>query len=287
MDKEKKVEEVKKEETPKKESPVKDSKTKLTIIISILILVILILLGILSAPYIEEFGKENFPNLPFWSDEFEEEMEEDASEEQETELEEEIVEVLEEEEEDETETFTGDVITAEHPTGWSIVEYMDGNGTDMLVSGTTYTGITGLKIFNDSDESVFSIRAVSGIGFAGCGDYAIFSDDNPSYYQEQVNINSEVGNTMEEHDYTNTEYAEFDWFGVTMRRIEDIYYYDTNEGNNYFEPPCFPGVITLEGLTFEDSYGYTGEAYFYGLEDIAQESEYEIVDSILESMEVV
>jgi hypothetical protein len=72
-----------------------------------------------------------------------------------------------------------------------------------------------------------------------------------------------------------------------MRRIEDIYYYDTNEGNNYFEPPCFPGVITLEGLTFEDSYGYTGEAYFYGLEDIAEESEYEVVDSILESMEVV
>jgi hypothetical protein len=46
-----------------------------------------------------------------------------------------------------------------------------------------------------------------------CPNYAVFDDNNESYYQEQVNANNEVGETMTEHDFTDTEYVEFEWLG--------------------------------------------------------------------------
>ena len=275
-------EENKKESVQEKVPFQKSSISKLTVLVAILAFIVVFLLGIIAAPYVKAFGKELFPNLPIWGEETEEE--DDTSEEEILEEE----ETTEEEDVSTTETITGDVVTADVPNGWNIIEYMDGDGTDMLVGGgTTYTGLTGLEIVNPDDEVVFRIRAVDGIGFAGCGDYAIFADDNPSYYQEQVNINDEIGETMVEHDYTDTEYFEFEWLGITMRRIGSTYYYDTEEGNNYFEPPCVPSLITLEGLYFVSSGGYTGEAYSYGLEDTATGEEISSVDQILESMTVL
>jgi len=275
-------EENKKESVQEKVPFQKSSISKLTVLVAILAFIVVFLLGIIAAPYVKAFGKELFPNLPIWGEETEEE--DDTSEEEILEEE----ETTEEEDVSTTETITGDVVTADVPNGWNIIEYMDGDGTDMLVGGgTTYTGLTGLEIVNPDDEVVFRIRAVDGIGFAGCGDYAIFADDNPSYYQEQVDINDEIGETMVEHDYTDTEYFEFEWLGITMRRIGSTYYYDTEEGNNYFEPPCVPSLITLEGLYFVSSGGYTGEAYSYGLEDTATGEEISSVDQILESMTVL
>lgn len=267
---------------PKKENPPK----KLYILIAILSLMVVILLGIIFTPYIKAFGQEYFPSLPIWGEETEEETEESEDIE---ETEDTTEDTAVEEDTEETSTsvaITGDAVSAEVPEGWDIIEYFDGDGTDMVVADTTYTGLTGLEIVNVEDEVVFSMKAIDGIGFAGCGDYAIFADNSDSYYQEQVDMNNEIGETMTEHDYTNTEYSEFEWLGTTMRRIGDIYYYDTQEGNNYFEPPCVPSLITLEGLTFETD-GYTGEAYDYGLEDIATDEERVIVDGILESMEVI
>lgn len=266
----------------------KDKKKKKGGIVLLIIGLFLVILGLVSYilyPYVESFIEELTPTLEEESD-IEETEEEDTDE---VTAEEDTDETTTDEivEEDTDEVITGDYVSVTVPEGWTLVEYMDGDGTTMLNSGDAYTGLTGLKIFNPQSENVFSMMAVSGIGFAGCSDYAKFSDESISYYQEQVSNNSQAGITMEEHDYTSTVYAEFDWLGTTMRRITDLYYYDTKEGNNYFEPPCVPGLIVLEGLTFEDSFGYVGEAYFYGLEDIAEVSEYEIVDSILESMETI
>lgn len=279
------MEEKNKKESVQEKVPFqKSSISKLTMLIAILAFIVVFLLGIIAAPYVKEFGKELFPDLPIWG---EETQEEDANNDEET-LQEEENTTEGENVVSTTETITGEVITTEVPNGWSVVEYMDGNGTDMLVGGgTTYTGLTALEIVNPDNEVVFRMKAIDGIGFAGCGDYAIFSDDNPSYYQEQVNANTETGVTMAEHDYTNTAYSEFEWLGTTMRRIGSTYYYDTEEGNNYFEPPCVPSLITLEGLYFISSGGYTGEAYSYGLTNLAASSEYETVDQILESMEVI
>lgn len=89
------------------------------------------------------------------------------------------------------------------------------------------------------------------------------------------------------HDYTDTKYSEFEWLGITFRRVEKNYYYDTQEGNNYFESPCVTGLLTLEGLSYEDADGYKGEAYFYGPTEDATLSDLEIVDSILGSMELI
>jgi hypothetical protein len=47
-----------------------------------------------------------------------------------------------------TQTFIGEAVTATLPKGWSIQEYFNGEGSDMLTEGVTYTGLTGLKIFN-------------------------------------------------------------------------------------------------------------------------------------------
>jgi len=283
------VEETKEEEkeTPVvKETETKKKKTGLILLVVILFLIIITLIAYILYPHIKSFIQEILPNSERETtvEDTEEELEEvENASESSTE---ETPNTETPEEEDTSIAITGDIVSATIPEGWNLVEYMDGDGTTML-SGGTYTGLTGLKIFNPQNENVFSLEAVSGIGFVGCGDYAKFNDESEAYFQEQVNNNSEAGVEMEIHDYTSTPYAEFDWLGTTMRRITDLYYYDTLEGNNYFEPPCVPGLIVLEGLTFEDSYGYVGEAYFYGLEDIAEVSEYEIVDEILESMETV
>ena len=168
-----------------------------------------------------------------------------------------------------------------------IIEYMDGEGTEYLIKDETYTGLTGLAIVNPDNKRVFSMMAVTGIGFAGCPVYAQFKDDNPSYFAEMEDAAMVVDGSWDIKDYTNVEYSEFEFLGTTIRRISKDYYYDSREGNNYFEPPCVDGVIGLEGLIFTDSNGYDGEAYFYGAEDTATEADLNIVDTILESVKLM
>lgn len=260
--------------------PVKDIKTRLSLIIGFLLLVNVCLLVYICLPFINSYGKEILPDLDIWTEEEEDSTEEETGEED--------GEILDEntEEEETTTYFEGESVTAELPEGWNIVEYFDGEGTDMIVADTEYTGLTALEIVSPNDLVIFSMKAVDGIGIIGCPNYAVFDDNNESYYQEQVNANNEVGETMTEHDFTDTEYVEFEWLGTTMRRIGSVYYYDTQEGNNYFEPPCVPTLITLEGLTFETN-GYTGESYDYGFTENATGDDYTTVDGILESMEVI
>ena len=190
--------------------------------------------------------------------------------------------------EDEYTDFEGVMISATLPDGWRIIEYFDGDGTESLPDmGLTYSGLTAFDIVNPEDKQVFTVQAVSGIGFEGCPDYAVFDDDSPSYHAEQESASTEMGETLNTTDYTDSEYVEFEWLGATFRRIDDKYFYDTQEGNNYFEPPCVDGLLTLEGLYFEDSDGYKYEAYFYGPTDDATEDDLIVVDKILESMELL
>lgn len=263
-------------------NPVKDVKTRLTLIIGFLLLVNAGLLVYICLPGINKYGRELLPNLNIWTEEEEDTTTEETNEEGDGE----ILDENTEEQTEETSTFEGEYITAEIPEGWSIVEYMDGDGSDMIVEGVQYVGLTGLDIVSPNDLVIFSMQAIDGIGLIGCSNYAVFSDDNPSYYQEQVNANTEAGVTMSEQDFTNTEYVEFDWLGTTMRRIGSVYYYDTEEGNNYFEPPCTTSLIVLEGLTY-DAGSYTGESYDYGFTENATGDDYTTVDQILESMEVI
>jgi hypothetical protein len=185
-------------------------------------------------------------------------------------------------------TFTGELLTAQLPEGWSIVEYFDGNGTESLPDmGLDYEGLTAIDIISPDSRQVFSIQAVSGIGFAGCPSYALFDDDNEAYRFEQESMSDDMGEPLNITDYTGQEYEEFEFLGVTFRRIDDKYFYDMKEGNNYFEPPCVEGLLTLEGLFFTDTDGTIYEAYFYGPTEDSTEDDLPIVDQILESVEII
>lgn len=186
-----------------------------------------------------------------------------------------------------TELFEGEVLTATIKKDWKIIEYLDGNGTEYLMDGETYDGLTGFEIKNPDGDRVFSMMAVTGIGFAGCPNYAEFEDDSPSYYAEMEDAASTMGDPWTPKDLTNASYKEFEFLGTTVRRIARTYYYDTLEGNNYFEAPCVDGIISLEGLVYTDSYGYQLEAYFYGAEETAVEADLLVVDDILDGLELV
>jgi hypothetical protein len=191
-------------------------------------------------------------------------------------------------EENELASFEGEVLSAQLPLGWNIVEYFNGDGTDSLPEEMgEYSGLTAIDIINPVGLQVFTIQAVSGIGFLGCPNYALFEDDNPAYNSEQQTVSDEIGETFNVIDYTDEEYSEFEFLGVTFRRIGKKYFYDTQEGNNYFEPPCVEGLLTLEGLYFTDDDGYKYEAYFYGPTEDSTEADLVVVDQILSSIELL
>lgn len=181
--------------------------------------------------------------------------------------------------------FEGESIKALQPNGWILKEYYNGEGTTSLPSDNTYEGLTGIEILN-GEKQIFTIRAVSGIGFVGCPMYSKFTDFNPAHLQEQENIADEVGDSIEIKDYTTTEYEQFEWFGATFRRIGLNYYEDTVPNNNYFEPACEQGIREFEKISFTDSTGYTGHSYFFSASTNTTEEELLTVDTILESMTV-
>lgn len=224
----------------------------------------------------EDQENDNTPDLTDDGNEVCEIGEEEDCEEEEDKMEEEVYNV-----------FEGEVLTAQLPDGWSMIEYFDGDGTDSLPEEMgEYSGLTAIDIINPDSLQVFTIQAVSGIGFVGCPNYALFEDDNPAYQNEQKTASDEMGESLNITDYTDEEYSEFEFLGVTFRRIGEKYFYDTQEGNNYFEPPCVEGLLTLEGLYFTDEDGMKYESYFYGGTEDATLEDLKVVDEILDSIKL-
>ncbi len=188
-----------------------------------------------------------------------------------------------EDSEESMEVFEGEYLSAIVPEGWSIEEYEDGDGTEMLVDGVTYTGLTGIKIFKGEDE-IMMFGAVSGIGFVGCGQLALFNDSSTEYNEEQADMNQEVGMEFNTVDYTDTNYSDFEFLGKSMRRVSTDLYYDTVEGNEYFEPQCEKGLMTLNGVSFLDSGEYEGTSYYYKITEGTSALDLDILDGILASM---
>ncbi len=190
-------------------------------------------------------------------------------------------------EEEETILFTGKYISATLPNGWRIEEYENGIGSNMLNPEETYSGLTGLKIFKDGIE-LFTMQAVSGLGFAGCPNYAKFEDESTAYYQQTLTDNEVSGQELEIHDFTSTPYTEFTWLGLPFRRVEKTYVYDVNPGNQYFESSCVFTLLSFYDLTLYRIDGkYGSSAYDFGPTEIATPQDLEIIDEILESMSLV
>ncbi|HAM37314.1 TPA: hypothetical protein DCP42_01170 [Patescibacteria group bacterium] len=185
-----------------------------------------------------------------------------------------------------TTTFTGDTVTATLPEDWTMQEYYDGLGSEYLSEGPNYSGLTGIKIFNASNTSMFYLAGVNGIGFEGCSEYYAFADDNPAYRAEAQASADLMGDPMNINDFSNMPYAEYEVLGRTVRRIATKIYLDDEEGNNYFEAPCFNVVVTFEGLSYTDETNNPYEAYFYGFNTAITGEELLKVDDILKSLTI-
>lgn len=261
--------------TPSPQTEVKEPKKGVSKKVLILVIVVLFIL-LLATGAILLYQNGYMDTLLGKEQQKKEEVQETKTEEEEN------TEVTEEPQEN---TFNGDTVKATLPEGWTVVEHYNGEGTESLPKDETYIGLTGLQILNQ-DREVFAVQAVSGIGFVGCPEYTKFADYNPNHLALNQSMAEEMGDTMNITDYSDTEYIQFDWLGKTFRRIDKIYFYDEEEGNNYFEVGCVNGLLVMEGFNFTDSTGYMGEAYFYGATETATEADLLVVDEILESMEL-
>ncbi len=180
--------------------------------------------------------------------------------------------------------FEGEHISASLPTSWRIEEYVDGQGSTMLTPGETYSGLTGLKIYKE-DTLLFSMQAVSGLGFSGCPNYARFPDESKEYYEQTLIDNEVSGQELNIQDFTSSSYSEFEWLGVSFRRVGNTYVYDTISGNDYFESSCVFTLVSFYDLTTYRIDGkYGSSAYDFGATQSATTSDLETIDDILDSM---
>lgn len=186
-------------------------------------------------------------------------------------------------------TFEGDAVTAELPEGWSIVEYFGGDGTDMLTDGVVYTGLTGLEIMTPGEGAAFTLKAVYGIGGVdACKEYYQFADNSTDFYDMIVETSAENGVVPTIVDYTETEYTEFTFLGMSMRRIGQEIFNDNAEDDEYFQAGCgmTHNLWTPEGLSFAadgEEYG----TYQWDINDEADEAILLELDAILGSMQAI
>lgn len=184
-------------------------------------------------------------------------------------------------------TFEGEYFTAVAPIEWSITEYSDGEGTSMISSEVSdYTGLTGILIANN-DEEIMKIEGVSGIGFIGCPELPKFEDTDPDYEEKQEDLVREIGEEIRYLDFTKTPYSEFTWLDKRVRRVQTAIYYDTIEGDDYFQPQCEVSFLRLEDFGFEDEDGNKGDTYMYTISEEATGEQLENLDKILGSMAVI
>lgn len=165
----------------------------------------------------------------------------------------------EDEEEDEEEVsdfdvpYEGTAINATLYPDWTIQEYFDGNGSNMLVEGVVYSGLTGITIARPDGTIVFRMKGVYGIGgVSGCMEYFQFPDDNAAYYAQVVADTAEIGEVPAVTVINDGTYVEYSFLGLRVRRAGTHLYWDKIDLNTFFEAACGidQGIITPVDLTF-------------------------------------
>ena len=183
-------------------------------------------------------------------------------------------------------SFTGDYVTAEHLETWTITEYMNGDGTTMLVEGVDYTGLTGLTITNSDGAGVLRMEAVYGIGgMAACMEYYEFDDSDAAYYAEVVTLSAVEDVVPSVVDLTSSDYSEYTLFGKSVRRVDTVLYWDTTAGSDTFDAACgiSHGVWSIAAPNFV-AYGDDSGSYQLTLAPGASEADLVILDDIFESL---
>lgn len=182
--------------------------------------------------------------------------------------------------------YEGEIIEAILPDGWSIVEHLDGEGSDMLPTYTSYRGLTGLEILYN-EKQILELKAAWGVGFVECPKLYVFSDTNSEYIAEIQAMSNEMDSETEIIDYSDIPYTEFTWLGRYFRRVDNYLFYDTNVDTEGFDSPCQTVAISLPSLSFIIVKENTEvDTYFYTINENAITEELVILDKILESMSV-
>lgn len=190
--------------------------------------------------------------------------------------------------EDEYTTFEGEAVTAELPTDWEIIEYFDGDGTDMVVGGVTYNGLTSLEIINPSGQVVLEMDAVSGIGGTGyCNEIYSFTDTDPSYISDIETNNVAVSAEPYSIVPLSETYSSLNFLGVDVRRIVKNLYWDVQSGDSYFDPGC--GIShafhEIPDVNFTDGgMSYENHTYQVNIRNNPPAVELNILDDIVNSL---
>lgn len=190
-------------------------------------------------------------------------------------------------------TYTGDIVSAELPAGWNIVEYFDGDGSETLVQGVDYSGLTGLEILKE-DEVVFAVRGVSGIGgISACSDLVVFTDTAVGYVDNITDEAALAGITTTTLSILDDDLVEIDFLGTRLRRVSRTYYWDMDTTSDSFDTNCGldGSAFPFTGVSFYSDLGKVTEneiaTYWYELSDTAPMSDLEVLDAILASFVVL
>lgn len=179
--------------------------------------------------------------------------------------------------------FEGEIIEAIIPGEWTIVEYLDGEGTDMLPTYTSFDGLTGLEIYH-GEKKIMELLAAWAVGFPECPELVIFSDTDPNYVSDIEQMAVEYDSETLITDYSDYDYSSFDWFGANFRRVGYVLYSDSTDTRDTFDTQCQTSVVYLPLLSFKDGDGESGSVYFYYIYEDATPEELTMLDGILASM---
>jgi hypothetical protein len=136
---------------------------------------------------------------------------------------------------------------------------------------------------------IFSLKAVYGIGgVEACEDYFQFADNDTDYYNQIVADSAVHGITPTIVDYSTTDYTEFTFMGLSVRRVGQKLFWDTVEDATYFQAACSLSYSAwnLEGVSFTAD-GMDSSSYMWDINDSADEAILLELDSILDSMSEV
>lgn len=198
-------------------------------------------------------------------------------------------EIEEVEKEPETKDFAGTYIKAKLPEDWDIEEYSDGEGTDTVTEGSKVVGLTGLEI-KKGGTVILKLKALEGYGSNDCSQIAHFKDFSQEYEEDKKEMAEETGHTVTFLDFTKTPYTEINLFGIKTRRVEKAFFYDTIEGDSYFQPQCLTSVLIFDNLKFivgEGAYQTSNGDYSYSFSGNVTIEELNLLDDILKSMSII
>lgn len=169
------------------------------------------------------------------------------------------------------------------PEGWSLKLAYDGDNSNSLVGGVSYSGLTGIEV-KKGVNIVFTMNAVSGIGMSSCETYYTF-EDSPAL--DLVAIEEEIGYAPTVIDLSKITFTQVNLLGNSFRRIGSTYYQNVGTSSNKFEVSCYLGLTSFKNLFVKTSDDEDVNSYIFKVTPGTSETDLKILDSILDNVELV